>query len=104
LEQNFIDNLNESTAINENGVLAMTARLLMEVNMRSFLRWCFQEYGERAKFKHNNVIYHFSTVDDLGYVTGIDEEGKEIHLHPRLAISKLPTKAFRFFQEEWLSI
>jgi hypothetical protein len=103
MKQNFIDNLKDSTVLDETAVLAMTARMIMEFEIRSFLKWCFEEYGEQAKFKHNGIIHKFIAVNDLGYVTGIDDEGKEVHIHPRKVITKLPTKAFRFFQEEWLS-
>lgn len=96
-----MSNLDSST-IGEHGILAMTARMMMEVEIRSFLIWCFEKYGEKMKFKHHNTVFKVSAVDELGYVTGIDSEGNEVHLHSREIITSLPTKAFRFFKEEWL--
>lgn len=104
LKQNFMDNLKETTALDETAVLAMTARLMTEVYIRSFLIWCFENYGEQMKFKHNDRIYKVINVDELGHVTGIDVEGKEVNLQPKQVIDKLPVKAIRFFQDNWIDI
>src|SRR5690554_5463630 len=98
-----MDNLGSSN-IGEQGILAMVARLMSEVYIRSFLIWCFEKYGEQMEFKHNDRIYKVINVDELGYVTGIDSDGKEANLQPKQVIDKLPVKAIRFFQDSWIDI
>lgn len=95
-------NVPEAIVIDEHGVLAMTSTLLYEVNIRSFLRWCYEKYGERMHFKHHDTIYKVIDVDDLGHVTGLSEQGIKVTLSPREAIRKLPNKAVRFFKENWI--
>ena len=92
----------DKTVINERGVLAMTSTLLYEVHIRSFLIWCYEEFGEKMKFKHHDTIYKVINVDDLGYVTGLSEQGIKVNLSPREVINKLPNKVVRFFKEEWI--
>jgi len=104
LKQNFIGNLGESNVIDEIGVLSMASGLLMEVKIRSFLKWCFEEYGEQMKFKHNDTIFNVINLDELGYVTGKNLNGIKISLHPRKVITRLPNKAFRFFRDNWLDV
>lgn len=97
-----MENIN-TTNIDEHGILAMTSVMLYEIKIRSFLLWCFKKYGKQMKFKHHDTIFKVSAISELGYVTGMDNNGNEIHLHPREVIKKLPSKAIKFFIDNWLN-
>lgn len=45
------------------------------------------EYVKQANIEHNGIVHMFIAVDDIKYVTEINNDGKEIYLNPIKAIS-----------------